>query len=89
MSLSPNMTEAHLDAVMSALPDDLNEGELCALTLTIYSAFIDDTPKIIHELIAAIYCLGESSGMSQETISLSLRMTAEMYEATQTKQTAH
>ena len=89
MSLSPNLTEEHLQAVMEALPDELSEAELYALTLTLYSAFIDDTPKIIHELITAIYCFGESNGMSQKTISLGLRMTAEMYEATQTKQTAH
>ena len=89
MSLSPNMTDAHLQAVMDALPDELSEAELCALTLTLYSAFIDDTPKIIHELITAIYCFGESNGMSQKTISLSLRMTADMYDATPTKQTAH
>ena len=89
MSLSPNMTDAHLQAVIDALPDELSEAELCALTLTLYSAFIDDTPKIIHELITAIYCFGESNGMNQKTISLGLRRTADMYDATPTKQTAH
>jgi hypothetical protein len=89
MSIPRNMTDAHLAAVMDALPDELSEAELCALTLTLYSAFIDDTPKIIHELITAIYCFGESRGMSQKTISLGLRLSADMYEATQTKQTAH
>jgi hypothetical protein len=83
------MTDKHLDAVMSALPDDLSEGELCALTLTIYSAFIEDHAAIISELVTAIYCVGETSGMSQKTISLGLRMTADMYDATQTNQTAH
>jgi hypothetical protein len=83
------MTDAHLQAVMDALPDELSEAELCALTMTLYSAFIDDTPKIIHELITAIYCLGESNGMSQKKISLILRMAADMHDAKQTKQTAH
>jgi hypothetical protein len=89
MSLSPNMTDVHLAAVMKALPDELDEAELCALTLTLYSAFIDDTPKIIHELIIAIYCFGESRGISSDKVSLGLRRTADMYDAKQTKQTAH
>jgi hypothetical protein len=89
MSIPRNMTDAHLQAVMDSLPDELSEAELCALTLTLYSAFIDDPAEIISELLTAIYCFGESRGMSKKTISLGLRMTAEMYEATQTKQTAH
>ncbi len=89
MSLSPNMTDAHLQAVIDALPDELSEAELCALTLTLYSAFIDDPAKIISELITAIYCFGDSRGISRDKVSLGLRRTADMYDATQTKQTAH
>jgi hypothetical protein len=89
MSLSPNMTDKHLDAVMSALPDELSEAELCALTLTLYSAFIDDPAEIISELLTAIYCFGESRGMSKKTISIGLRLSADMHDAKQTKQTAH
>ena len=89
MSLSPNMTDKHLDAVMSALPDDLDEGELCALTLTIYSAFIDDHAAIISELVTAIYCVGETSGMSRSNISRALRGMADLWDASHSKQTAH
>ena len=89
MSLSPNMTDKHLDAVMSALPDDLDEGELCALTLTIYSAFIDDTADIMSALISAIYTFGACRGMSDEKISRALRGMADLWDASHSKQTAH
>ena len=89
MSLSPNMTDAHLQAVIDALPDELSEAELCALTLTLYRAFIDDPAQIISELLTAIYCFGESRGMSQKTISLGLRLSVDMHEAKQAKQTTH
>jgi hypothetical protein len=89
MSLSPNMTDAHLAAVMDAMPDELSEAELCALTLTLYSAFIDDPAEIISELLTAIYCFGESRGMSKKTISIGLRLSVDMHDAKQTKQTAH
>jgi hypothetical protein len=87
--MSKNMTDAHLTAVIDALPDEMDEAELCALTLTIYSAFIDDPAQIISELLTAIYCFGESRGMSQKTISLGLRLSVDMHEAKQAKQTTH
>jgi hypothetical protein len=87
--MSKNMTDAHLTAVIDALPDEMDEAELCALTLTIYSAFIDDPAQIISELLTAIYCFGESRGMSQKTISLGLRMTADLHDEMKSKQTTH
>ena len=89
MSLSPNMTDKHMKAVMDAMPDELDEAELCALTLTIYSAFIDDRAAIISELVAAIYCVGETSGMSRSNISRALRGMADLWDASHSKQTAH
>jgi hypothetical protein len=83
------MTDKHLDAVMSALPDDLNEGELCALTLTIYSAFIDDHASIISELVTAIYCVGETSGMSRSNISRALREMTALWDLRQNDQAKH
>jgi hypothetical protein len=80
MSLSPNMTDKHLDAVMSALPDELSEAELCALTLTVYSAFIDSPAKIMSGLISAVFTLGADSGVSNENICLCLRMAADLHE---------
>jgi len=87
--MKQNMTQEHLDAVMDALPDELSEGELCALTLTIYSAFIDDPAEITSELITAIYTYGESKGISRDRISLGLRLTADMHDEQQRKQTTH
>jgi hypothetical protein len=89
MSLSPNMTDKHLDAVMSALPDDLDEGELCALTLTIYSAFMDEPAEIITNLIATIYSYGMSVGISHGSISEGLRRSASLHDEPHSKQTAH
>jgi hypothetical protein len=89
MSLSPNMTDVHLAAVMSALPDDLDEDELCALTLTIYSAFIEDHASIISGLVNAIYCVGETSGMSRSNISRALREMAALWDLRQDDQAKH
>lgn len=78
--LSPNLTDAHMDAIMSALPDDMDEAELCALTLSIYDAYIQDVPEVISELIALIYTFCRSHGMSDHIISMGLRMTADAFD---------
>ena len=89
MSLSHNMTDAHLKDLLDALPDEMDEGELCATTLTIYSVFMDDPAQIMSELIAMIYILGKTSGMSHKDISLSLRASADVYDADHRTQTKH
>ena len=78
--LSPNLTDAHLDAITSALPDDMNEAELCALTLTIHAAYLDDTAEIMSSLISAIYTFGAANGLSREKISIGLRMAADLHD---------
>ena len=83
------MTDAHLEAVMNALPDEMDEAELCALTLTIYSAYQENPREIISSLIAAIYTYGDTKGISKDRISLGLRMTADLHDAIQAKQTTH
>jgi hypothetical protein len=88
MSLSPNMTGVHLAAVTKALPDELDEAELCALTLTIYSVYMDEPAEIITNLIETIYSYGMSVGISQGSISEGLRRSASLHDAKQTKQTA-
>ena len=87
--MKQNMTQEHLDAVMDALPDELSVGELCALTLTIYNAFLDDPVEVTSELITSIYIYGESRGISSDRISLGLRLTADMHDEQQRKQTTH
>ena len=73
------MTEETLDAVFNALPEKMDDGELCALTLSIYSAYIDDENKIMTELVSLIYTFGISAGFSKETISKGLRHAADLH----------
>ena len=89
MSEPSNMTDAHIDALMDVLPDEMSEAELCALTLTIYSAYLDDAAGVISSLIAAIYTYGEANGLSAEAISSGLRMTAALHDGRDGNQTAH
>lgn len=83
MSLSRNMTKEHLDAVIAALPDNMDEGELCALTLTVYSAYVDEPADVISSLIATVYTYGLSRGISRKTMSAGLRMSADLHDENQ------
>lgn len=78
--LSPNMTPEKLDEIMATLPKNMDEGEICALTLTIHNAYMDGPGEIIHNLITTIYSYGLSIGLDYEAISAGLRHTADMYE---------
>ena len=78
--MAPNMTDAHIDAVMAALPDEADEAELCALMLTIYSAYTDDAADVIPSLIMGIYTFGEAAGLSRSEISMGLRAMADLYD---------
>jgi hypothetical protein len=80
MSISRNMTEKHLADVMAALPDKMDEGELCALTLTVYSAYVNDPAEVISSLIAAVYTYGAVKGFSAKTMSAGLRMSADLHD---------
>lgn len=79
MTLSPNMTEETLDAVFAALPEKMDDGELFALTLSIYSTYIDDESKIMGELVTLLYAFGSSMGLSKAAISEGLRRMADIY----------
>jgi len=89
MSEARNMTDDQIGAVMDALPDEMSEAELCALTLTIYSAYLNDAAGVISSLIAAIYTYGEANGIDGKTISFGLRRMAEMYDGRDGNQTTH
>lgn len=78
--LSPNMTPEKLDEIMATLPENMDEGELSALTLTIHNAYMDSPVEIVTNLIATIYAFGMSVGISYASISEGLRRTADMYE---------
>ena len=84
--LSPNMTKKHLQDVMDALPDNIHEGELCAITLAIHRMYLKTDVEIISALISAIYTYGTAQGISAEIISLGLRETADLQDKhTETK----
>ena len=83
--LTTNMTDAQLDAIMDALPDEMSEAELCALTLTMFSAYCEKGADIIPALLATIYTFGLSIGMSREAISRGLRTTADMSDTIHTE----
>lgn len=88
--MSKNMTEAHLDAVMSALPPEMDNSELCALTLTIHSAYLETQVEIISALISTVYTYGMSQGISSEVISRGLRFSADLHDdQNANKQTTH
>ena len=90
MTLSPNMTEKHLEAIFDALPKEMNEGELCALTLTLHSAFLETQVEIISALISMVYTYGASQGISNEAISHALRLSANLHDdQDDIKQTTH
>lgn len=76
--LSPNMTPEKLDEIMSMLPENMDEAEISALTLTIHSTYTEEPGDIIFNLIATIYSFGLSIGLSYETISEGLRRTADI-----------
>jgi len=80
MTLSPNMTDELLADIFKTLPEKLDDGELCALTLSIYSAYIDDPTKIMGELVSLVYTFGLSAGFSKETVSKGLRYAAKMHD---------
>jgi hypothetical protein len=90
MNAGKNMTGEHLDAVMSAMPDDMDKSELCALTLTIHSAYLSTQVEIISALISTIYTYGMSQGISNEAISRGLRLSADLHdEQSANKTTTH
>jgi hypothetical protein len=78
--LSPNMTEEHLQAVMDALPDEMDEAELCALTLTIHCAYHDDAAEVISGLVASIYTYGQTRGLDSRVVSMGLRRMADLHD---------
>jgi hypothetical protein len=89
MTLSPNMTEKHLKDVFKALPEEMDEGELCALTLTIHSAFLDKPQDIITNLITTIYTFGLSEGLPTAAISEGLRVAAQIHDEEHSMKRAH
>ena len=89
MTLSPNMTKEHLKAIFDALPEELDEGELCALTLTLHRAFLETPQDIITNLISTIYTFGMTEGLHAAAISEGLRGAALIYDEEHSMKRAH
>jgi hypothetical protein len=83
------MTDEHLKAVFDALPEQMDEGELCALTLTLHSAFLDKPQDIIANLITTIYTFGMSQDLPTAAISEGLRGAAQIYDEEYSMKKAH
>jgi hypothetical protein len=83
------MTEKHLKDVFDALPEEMDEGELCALTLTLHRAFLETPQDIITNLISTIYTFGMTEGLPAAAISEGLRGAAQIYDEEYSMKKAH
>lgn len=83
--MNRNMTEEHLEKVVEALPDEMEDAELCALTLTIYSIYRDNPAEIATLMIDNIYTFAASKGMDSSRVSAGLRAAADVYDKQQAK----
>jgi hypothetical protein len=83
------MTKEHLKAIFDALPEELDEGELCALTLTLHRAFLETPQDIITNLISTIYTFGMTEGLHAAAISEGLRGAALIYDEEHSMKRAH
>jgi len=70
-----------LDGLMAALPKELSEAEISALTVTLYNSYEVDAADAISSLLVAIYIIGETNGLSRSFVSAGLRKAADREEA--------
>ena len=89
MKSGKNMTDELLAELFKTLPEKLDDGELCALTLTIHSSYLDTQVDIISALVSAIYTYGASQEISREAISHGLRLCADLHDEQSTNKTTH
>lgn len=83
-----SVSEEDFDAIMDAMPEEMNDHEVCAMILSICTAYIDNDAKVVSLLLSAIYTYGDAIGVPREKISASLRKTADLYDSKQ-KPTKH
>lgn len=78
-----SLTPDKVAEIMSLLPDDLDEHEIGALTLTLHSAYFDEPADIFAALIQTIFVFGCSQGLSRETVAEGLKISADSYSENQ------
>lgn len=83
-----SVTDEDFIAIMEAMPEEMDDHEVCAMILSICTAYIDDNSKVASLLLSAIYTYGDAIGVPREKISASLRKTADLYDSKQ-KPTKH
>jgi len=76
-----NMTQETLDGIIAALPKELSEAEISALTVTLYNSYGVDAVDAITSLIVVIYIIGETNGLAKSFISAGLRRAADREDA--------
>ena len=75
------MTQKMLDGLMAALPKEMSEVEISALVVTLYTSYGVDAVDTISSLLAVIYIIGETNGLSRSFILAGLRRAADREEA--------
>lgn len=83
-----SVTDEDFIAIIEAMPDEMDDHEVCAMILSICTAYIDDDYKVMSMLMSAIYTYGDAIGAPREKISATLRKTADLYDSKQ-KPTKH
>lgn len=89
MTRHTNMTAKHLEAIMDAMPDEMTEGELCALTLTLHAAYMRKPSEVSSNLIAAVVTHAMSQGLTNAEIAKVFAMAALSYHDPHTTETEH
>lgn len=83
-----SVTDEDFAAILNSMPEEMDDGEVCAMILSICTAYIDDHSGVMSLLVAAIYTYGDAIGAPRGKISESLRKTADLYDSKQ-KPTKH
>ena len=89
MTLHNNMTPEHLKAILDAMPDEMTEGELCALTLTIHAAYMRKPAQVANNLIATVATHAMSQGLTNSDIATVFNMAARSYLDPRFNETEH
>lgn len=76
-----SVSEEDFDAIMDAMPERMDDHEICAMILSIITAYIDNDAKIMSLLLSAVYTYGDAIGAPREKVSDTLRRMADLGES--------
>ena len=89
MTKHTNINEDNLKAIMDAMPDEMSEEELCALTLTMHMAYMKKSSEIAKNLIVTIATHAMSQGLTNPEIAKVFNMAVASYLDPRPNQTEH